>query len=290
MENVGFIGLGKMGLPMVRNILKDGYGVMVFNRTLSKSEQLKNEGAMVAKTPKQVVEFSKFTISMLTDSEAVKAVFYGQDGIINALGPGKIYIDMSTISFQVSQELAKAVETKMAEMLDAPVTGSIPTAEKGELTIMVGGNERTFEKSKKLLSSMGKNIIYIGPQGSGLKMKMINNIILGANMAILAEAILLGESNGLNPETQFKVLLAGSAYSKVMAFKKDNIIRNNFEPLFNLEHEMKDLNYALEMARHSQFPAVLTSEVAQLFEIASKKGLGRMDFSAIYKALRDAYD
>jgi 3-hydroxyisobutyrate dehydrogenase-like beta-hydroxyacid dehydrogenase len=290
MENVGFIGLGKMGTPMVRNIMKAGYNVMVYNRTKSKSEPLASDGARVAKTPKEVVEFSKFTISMLTDSEAVGSVFYGPDGVASAMGPGKIYIDASTISYKVSEEISKVVEGKMGEMLDAPVTGSVPAAERGELTIMVGGKKETFEKSKKLLSSMGKNIIYIGPHGSGLKMKMVNNIILGANMATLAEAILLGEQNGISPDVQFSVLLNGSAYSRVMDLKKENIIKNNFEPMFNLEHEMKDLNYALEMARSSQFPAVLTSEVAQLFEIAVKKGLGKMDFSAIYKALREAYD
>lgn len=290
MENVGFIGLGKMGVPMVNNIMKKGYEVIVYNRTKEKIEQFRNKGANVALNPREVVEFSKYTITMLTDSEAVKSVFYGQDGILNALGPGKIFIDMSTISPQVSVELSRMVETKNAEMIDAPVTGSVPAAEKGELTIMVGGKFETFEKTKKLLSSMGKNIIYMGPNGFGLKMKMINNIILGANMAILAEAILLGEANGLDPELQFKVLSTGSAYSKVMDIKKENIVKNDFQPMFNLEHEMKDLNYAMEMARNSTFPMIIASEVSQLYQIASKKGLGKLDFSAIYKALRSVYD
>lgn len=290
MENVGFIGLGKMGIPMVKNIMNSGYDIIVYNRSKDKTEQFKKNGVNIAKNPREVVEFSKYTITMLTDSEAVKSVFYGQDGILNALGPGKIFIDMSTISPQVSIELAKMVESKNAEMIDAPVTGSVPAAEKAELTIMVGGKFETFEKTKKLLSSMGKNIIYIGTNGYGLKMKMINNIILGANMAILSEAILLGEANGIDPELQFKVLSTGSAYSKVMDIKKENIIKNEFPPMFNLEHEMKDLNYAMEMAKSSTFPLIITSEISQIYEIASKKGLGKLDFSAIYKALRSVYD
>ncbi|MGC8655062.1 MAG: NAD(P)-dependent oxidoreductase [Thermoplasmata archaeon] len=290
MENVGFIGLGKMGIPMVKNIMNSGYDIIVYNRSKDKTEQFKKNGVNIAKNPREVVEFSKYTITMLTDSEAVKSVFYGQDGILNALGPGKIFIDMSTISPQVSIELAKMVESKNAEMIDAPVTGSVPAAEKAELTIMVGGKFETFEKTKKLLSSMGKNIIYIGSNGYGLKMKMINNIILGANMAILSEAILLGEANGIDPELQFRVLSTGSAYSKVMDIKKENIIKNEFPPMFNLEHEMKDLNYAMEMAKSSTFPLIITSEISQIYEIASKKGLGKLDFSAIYKALRTVYD
>jgi 3-hydroxyisobutyrate dehydrogenase-like beta-hydroxyacid dehydrogenase len=290
MENVGFIGLGKMGIPMVKNIMNSGYDIIVYNRSKDKTEQFKKNGVNIAKNPREVVEFSKYTITMLTDSEAVKSVFYGQDGILNALGPGKIFIDMSTISPQVSIELSKMVESKNAEMIDAPVTGSVPAAEKAELTIMVGGKFETFEKTKKLLSSMGKNIIYIGSNGYGLKMKMINNIILGANMAILSEAILLGEANGIDPELQFKVLSTGSAYSKVMDIKKENIIKNEFPPMFNLEHEMKDLNYAMEMAKSSTFPLIITSEISQIYEMASKKGLGKLDFSAIYKALRTVYD
>jgi 3-hydroxyisobutyrate dehydrogenase-like beta-hydroxyacid dehydrogenase len=290
MENVGFIGLGKMGIPMVKNIMNSGYDIIVYNRSKDKTEQFRKNGVNIAKNPREVVEFSKYTITMLTDSEAVKSVFYGQDGILNALGPGKIFIDMSTISPQVSIELSKMVESKNAEMIDAPVTGSVPAAEKAELTIMVGGKFETFEKTKKLLSSMGKNIIYIGSNGYGLKMKMINNIILGANMAILSEAILLGEANGIDPELQFKVLSTGSAYSKVMDIKKENIIKNEFPPMFNLEHEMKDLNYAMEMAKSSTFPLIITSEISQIYEMASKKGLGKLDFSAIYKALRTVYD
>jgi len=290
MENVGFIGLGKMGIPMVKNIMNSGYDIIVYNRSKDKTEQFRKNGVNIAKNPREVVEFSKYTITMLTDSEAVKSVFYGQDGILNALGPGKIFIDMSTISPQVSIELSKMVESKNAEMIDAPVTGSVPAAEKAELTIMVGGKFETFEKTKKLLSSMGKNIIYIGSNGYGLKMKMINNIILGANMAILSEAILLGEANGIDPELQFKVLSTGSAYSKVMDIKKENIIKNEFPPMFNLEHEMKDLNYAMDMAKSSTFPLIITSEISQIYEMASKKGLGKLDFSAIYKALRTVYD
>ncbi len=290
MENVGFIGLGKMGVPMVKNIMNSGYDVIVYNRSKDKTEQFKKSGVNIAKNPREVVEFSKYTITMLTDSDAVKSVFYGQDGILNALGPGKIFIDMSTISSQFSIELSKMVESKNAEMIDAPVTGSVPAAEKAELTIMVGGKFETFEKTKKLLSAMGKNIIYIGSNGFGLKMKMINNIILGANMAILSEAILLGEANGIDPELQFKVLSTGSAYSKVMDIKKENIIKNEFPPMFNLEHEMKDLNYAMEMAKASSFPLIITSEISQIYEIATKKGLGKLDFSAIYKALRTVYD
>lgn len=287
---MGFIGLGKMGIPMVKNIMNSGYDIIVYNRSKDKTEQFRKNGVNIAKNPREVVEFSKYTITMLTDSEAVKSVFYGQDGILNALGPGKIFIDMSTISPQVSIELSKMVESKNAEMIDAPVTGSVPAAEKAELTIMVGGKFETFEKTKKLLSSMGKNIIYIGSNGYGLKMKMINNIILGANMAILSEAILLGEANGIDPELQFKVLSTGSAYSKVMDIKKENIIKNEFPPMFNLEHEMKDLNYAMEMAKSSTFPLIITSEISQIYEMASKKGLGKLDFSAIYKALRTVYD
>ncbi|MCL5681090.1 MAG: NAD(P)-dependent oxidoreductase [Candidatus Thermoplasmatota archaeon] len=286
MENVGFIGLGKMGVPMAKRIKNAGYDLMVYNRTKAKSESLKSLGFKVARTPKEVVEFSKYTITMLTDSEAVEQTFYGSDGIMHALGPGKTYIDMSTISPSVSMELAKISGSKGGEMLDAPVTGSIPSAENGELTIMVGGKKETFEKAKELLSTMGKNVVYIGENGSGLKMKLINNIILGGNMAILAEALLLGQANGLDPELQFRIISTGTAHSRVMDMKRENIINNSFPSMFNLEHEVKDLNYAMEMARGLLHPMVIASEVTQLYEMAFKKGFAKKDFSSIYGAIK----
>ncbi len=290
MENVGFIGLGKMGIPMAMNIARGGYSLIVYNRSPEKYSQIKDIEFKIAKTPKEVAENSKYVITMLTDSEAVKSVFSGPEGIISGLGPGKIYIDMSTISPQVTEEIAKLVDGKGAEFIDAPVTGSVPAAEKGELTIMVGGRYDTFEKVKKLFNTMGKNIIYIGPTGSGIKMKMINNIILGANMLILSEAIKFGEFLGISPETQVKVLSTGSASSKVLDLKKNNIIKNDFEPLFNLEHERKDLSYAVDLARKMKFPLLMSPMVEQIYTMAINNGLGKLDFSAIYKYISNILD
>jgi len=290
MENVGFIGLGKMGIPMIKNIQKAGYNVIVFNRSKEKYNLLGDIEFKIAKTPREVAENSKVTITMLTDSEAVRSLFQGPDGILSGLGPGKIYIDMSTISPIVTEEIAKMVEGKGAEFLDAPVTGSVPAAEKGELTIMVGGKLDTFEKAKKIFSAMGKNIIYIGPIGSGIKMKMINNIILGVNMLILSEAIKFGEFLGINPEIQIKVLSTGSASSKVLELKKNNILKNEFEPLFNLEHERKDISYATELARRLTFPLILTPLAEQVYTMGVNAGLGKLDFSAIYRLLSNLMD
>lgn len=290
MENVGFIGLGKMGIPMARKIAKSGYNLIVYNRTKEKYSLFGDIDVKISRSPKELAENSKFIITMLTDSEAVKSIFMGQDGIISGLGPGKIYIDMSTISPQVTEEIARMVDGKGAEFLDAPVTGSVPAAEKGELTIMVGGRYDSYEKAKKLLGSMGKNIIYIGPPGSGIKMKMINNIILGVNMLILSEAVKFGEFLGINPEIQFKVLSSGSASSRVMELKKNNIINNEFEPLFNLEHERKDLSYAVDLARKVSFPMILSPIAEQIYTMAINKGLGKLDFSAIYKYISTLLD
>jgi len=287
--NIGFIGIGQMGYPMSINLLKCGHNVIAYNRTIEKAEKLKEFGAYVEKSPKDVAEKSEIIIIMVSNNEAVNDVLFGKDGI--SYSKNKILIiDMSTISPIFSMNVAEKMKSLGFRYIDAPVIGSVPHAERRELNIVVGGDIKDFNDALEILKCLGKNIFYMGKNGYGLIMKMVNNIILGGTMEIISEAFNLGESFGLTRDTMYSVVSSGSAGSKILDFKKENIINDYYEPFFKLSHITKDLRYAIDLSNSRNITLPATSVIHEMYKVSMVKGLGEKDISSIYLTIKDLND
>nr|MBA3790689.1 NAD-binding protein [Rubrobacter sp.] len=221
-EKIGFVGLGIMGRPMARNLMEDGYELVLYNRTEEKAEELAQEGtAEVAGSPREVAENSDIIITMLPDSPQVEEVLAGEGGVLEGLGEGSLIVDMSTISPVVTKELAAKAGERGASMLDAPVSGGDVGAINGELSIMVGGSEEDFERAKPLFDVMGKVATLVGPVGSGQVVKACNQIVVALNIEAVSEALVLGSKAGVAPEKVVEALSGGLAGSAVMEAKKE---------------------------------------------------------------------
>ena len=277
---LGFIGLGAMGAPMARNLLEAGHELAVWNRSPERVDPLVEAGARRADSPQDAAFGTRATILMLTNAEAAQEVLFGEEGVVKGLPAGAAIINMGTIGTVATTKIAKTLGDLGFRMLDAPVTGSTPVAAAGELTIMVGGDEQTFEEFEPVLEAMGKNILHLGEVGSGARMKLINNLILGANMAALSEGLALGEAAGIPVEKQLEVLLGGGATSGVAQRKGKNVISRSYEPQFKLSHELKDLYYALELGRDLEDPLPITAVVSQVYN-AGMSEHAEEDLSAV---------
>jgi 3-hydroxyisobutyrate dehydrogenase-like beta-hydroxyacid dehydrogenase len=268
---LGFIGLGAMGAPMAGNLLEADHELAVWNRSPERADPLVETGAYRADSPADAASGTRATILMLTNAEAVQEVLFGDEGVVKGLPAGAAVINMGTIGAAATTRIAKTLGDLGYRMLDAPVAGSTPVAEAGELDIMVGGDEQTFEEFEPVLAAMGKNILHIGEVGSGARMKLINNLILGANLAALSEGLALGESAGIPVEKQLEVLLGGGATSGVAQRKGKNVISRSYEPQFKLSHELKDLYYALELGRDLEDPLPITAVVSQIYNAGMRE-------------------
>jgi len=268
---LGFIGLGAMGAPMARNLLKAGHELAVWNRSPEKVDPLVEAGARRADSPADAASDTRATILMITNAEAVQEVLFGDEGVVQGLPAGAAVINMGTIGAVATTRIAKTLGDLGYRMLDAPVTGSTPVAAAGELDVMVGGDEQTFEEFEPVLATMGEKISHLGEVGSGAHMKPINNLILGANMAVLLEGLALGEAAGIPVEKQLEVILGGGAASGVAQRKSGNLISGSYEPQFKLSHELKDLYYALELGRDLEDPLPITAVVSQIYNEGMKE-------------------
>jgi len=268
---LGFIGLGAMGAPMARNLLKAGHELAVWNRSPEKVDPLVEAGARRADSPADAASDTRATILMITNAEAVQEVLFGDEGVVQGLPAGAAVINMGTIGAVATTRIAKTLGDLGYRMLDAPVTGSTPVAAAGELDVMVGGDEQTFEEFEPVLATMGEKISHLGEVGSGAHMKLINNLILGANMAVLLEGLALGEAAGIPVEKQLEVILGGGAASGVAQRKSGNLISGSYEPQFKLSHELKDLYYALELGRDLEDPLPITAVVSQIYNEGMKE-------------------
>ena len=282
---LGFIGLGAMGAPMARNLLKAGHELAVWNRSPERVDPLVEGGARRADSPADAASGTRATVLMVTNAEAVQEVLFGDKGVVQGLPAGAAVINMGTIGALATTRIAKALGDLGYKMLDAPVAGSTPVAAAGELDIMVGGDEQTFEEFEPVLAAMGEKISHLGEVGSGARMKLINNLILGANMAILSEGLALGEAVGIPVEKQLEVLIAGGAASGVAQRKSGNLISGSYEPQFKLSHELKDLYYALELGRDLEDPLPITAVVSQIYN-AGMKEHAEDDMSAVAEVYR----
>ncbi|MCI0483902.1 MAG: 2-hydroxy-3-oxopropionate reductase [candidate division NC10 bacterium] len=286
-KKIGFIGLGIMGKPMVRNLLKAGHGLTVYNRSRPAMDDLKRAGAALGSSPKDVAASSEVVITMLPNSPDVEAVVLGADGVLEGAKPGTILVDMSTISPLVSQKIYQEAKKKGVKALDAPVSGGEKGAIEGILSIMVGGDQEVFEAVRPVLQAMGKTITYMGSAGAGGFTKLANQVIVAINLTAIGEALTLAAKAGLDPERLIQALGGGMAGSRCLEMKGPQIIKGNFQPGFKIDLHYKDLGLIMEAARSLRVPLPTTAIVQELFAALRAKGRGGLDHSAVITLIED---
>ena len=286
-QTVGFIGLGIMGRPMAKNLIKAGYPLVVHSRSRGPVDELVKAGAKAASSPKDVASQCDVLVTMLPNSPDVEQVALGKDGIIEGAKSGLIFIDMSTISPIVSQKVGNALAAKGVKMLDAPVSGGEKGAIDAALSIMVGGDKTTFDAVLPIFQALGRTITLLGPLGFGGFTKLANQIIVAVNLTALAEALTLGKKAGLDRELLLTALAGGLAGSKCLEQKKPNYVAGTYNPGFKIDLHFKDLGLIMESARSLGVPLPTTAVVQELFSAMRVKGRGGLDHSGIITLLED---
>ncbi|MGH7391466.1 MAG: 2-hydroxy-3-oxopropionate reductase [Candidatus Rokuibacteriota bacterium] len=284
---IGFIGLGIMGKPMARNLMKAGYPLIVHNRSRAAVDELVGAGARSAGSPREVAGQCEVLVTMLPNSPDVELVALGKDGIVEGARRGLVYADMSTISPIVSQKVGKALEARGVEMLDAPVSGGEKGAIDGALSIMAGGDKAVFDQVLPIFQAMGKTITHLGPLGFGGFTKLANQIIVAVNLTALGEALALARKAGLDRELTLKALAGGLAGSRCLDQKTSNYVQGSYKPGFKVDLHYKDLGLIMESARALGVPLPATAVVQELFSALRVKGRGQLDHSAIVTLLED---
>jgi 3-hydroxyisobutyrate dehydrogenase-like beta-hydroxyacid dehydrogenase len=285
MANLGFIGLGAMGGRVTRRLLGAGHTVTGYNRTKSKAQWLLDSGMRWADTPREVAEAADVTFTMVTHTSALHAVLGGPDGVLAGLRTGKIYIDMSTVSPNASRRLAAQVAEKGAQMLDAPVSGSVITLEQGNLSLMVGGEEATFEQVKPILLDIGPKVNYVGKNGQAVLMKIAINLNLQVQILAFYEGLLLAVKGGVPLETALEVMLNSVIASPSLKYRTPFILQKPDEVWFNVDMMQKDMLLALEMGREFSVPLPTVAVSNEFLTSARAMGLAKEDFAVVYKVL-----
>jgi len=284
-DRIGFIGLGIMGRPMARNLLKAGYHLTVWNRSQPGIDELAREGASTAARPEDVARQSDIVITMVTDSADVEQVALGPGGIIEGGRPGLVHVDMSTISPAVTRRIASSLAEKGIEMLDAPVSGGETGAQAGTLSIMVGGKEETLQRCRPVLEALGRTIVHCGPSGAGQTVKLCNQIVVALNNLAMCEALVFAAKAGVDTRRMLEAVGAGAASSWALLNLAPKILDRDFRPGFKVAHQQKDLRLALEAAEQQAVPLPGTSLVHQLFAAVEAEGLSAEGTQALVKAL-----
>lgn len=280
---VGFIGLGIMGKPMVKNLIKAGYDVTVSDLKQVSVDEIVEAGGHQAANNRELAAQSDVIITMLPNSPQVKAVVLGEGGIIETMRAGSTLIDMSSINPVASQEVAGALAKRGVRMLDAPVSGGEPKAVDGSLSVMVGGDQEVFDEFKLLLGTMGTSVVLCGAIGAGNTTKLANQIIVACNIAALSEALLLAKKAGVDPQTVFEAIRGGLAGSAVMNAKAPMMIAHNYKPGFRVDLHIKDLNNAIDAGHSVGAPLILTAKVMEMLQNLHADGCGNEDHSSISK-------
>jgi 3-hydroxyisobutyrate dehydrogenase len=295
--NVGFIGTGTMGQPMVANLLKKGFAVLAWDLVPSALQAAVNLGATAAASTADVVRRSDLIVTMLPSSSHVEAVYLGSGGVLEAVGAGRLCVDMSTIDPSVSRRVAAALTGRQARFLDAPVSGGVPGATDGTLAIMVGGDARDLEEARPVLAAMGANIIHVGGVGSGEAAKLCNNLIAGVAAVAVSEAFRIAEGFGVDAKVLTDVISKSSGNTWVMqqAHPVPGLVARaassrDYAPGFMTDLMAKDLGLAVNAARELRVPAVVAAAAQQVLRLASSHGLGRKDFTAVYTFLKPSSD
>ena len=283
MKKIGFIGLGIMGKPMSKNLLKAGYPLVVYDIVTETVDEVVKAGAEKGTSPKDVAAKSDAIITMLPNSPHVKEVVLGKNGIIETMRPGSILIDMSSIAPLVSREVVVALAAKKIRMLDAPVSGGEPKAIDATLSIMVGGNRADFDEYLPILKTMGASVVLCGEIGAGNVTKLANQIVVAANIAAVSEALVLATKAGVNPELVFQAIRGGLAGSTVMDAKAPMMLNRNFKPGFRINLHIKDLNNVLDTAKGISAPTPLTEEAMKMMLSLRDDGMGDNDHSALVR-------
>jgi len=282
MAIIGFIGLGIMGRPMAKNLIKAGYKLVVYDK-FAKFDDLVSLGAEGAVSNKEAASKSEIVITMLPNSPHVKEAIVGAGGVIEGLKKGTIVVDMSSIAPETCREVGAVLAKKNAAFLDAPVSGGEPRAIDGTLSIMAGGDKAAFEKVKPILEKMGSSVILVGPLGAGNVVKLANQIIVAVNLAAVSEAFTLASKAGINPQTVFDAIKDGLAGSVIMNAKIPTILDGNFKPGFRLEFHINDLQNALDTAHDLGVPLLLTAQVMETMQALRVDGMAASDHSAVIK-------
>jgi 2-hydroxy-3-oxopropionate reductase len=281
MAEIGFIGLGIMGSPMCRNLLKAGHKVVVYNRSPGPIDRMVEFGALRGESSRDVAERSKIVITMLPDGPEVEEAVVGTRGILEGAKPGSTVIDMSSVNPLISQKIGASCGDKKVRFLDAPVSGGEPKAVDGTLAIMVGGEESAFKEVESVLLTMGSSVTLTGPIGAGNFAKLANQIIVACNIAAMGEAFVLATRAGLDPNIVFNAIKGGLAGSTVLNTKTPMMISRNFKPGFRIRLHQKDLRNALQAAESMKVSLPLTSAIQQILIALMNQGKGNLDHSAI---------
>lgn len=285
MANLGYIGLGVMGGRMADRLIAKGHRVVGFNRTRAKAQWLVDKGLTLVDTPREVAERSDIVFVMVANTTALEAVANGNNGFVAGLRRGTLVIDMSTVSPALSRAIAERVRARGADMVDAPVSGSVSTLEQGKLSIMVGGERSTFDRVKPLLEDVGPKVTYVGANGLAVSMKIATNLSLAVQMLAFSEGVLLAQKSGISRETAVDVITHSVAGSPMIQYRGPFVVNMPDEAWFDVTMMQKDVQLALEMGRSLEVPLPTTAAANEWLTAARAMGLGDKDFAAVFEAL-----
>jgi 3-hydroxyisobutyrate dehydrogenase len=286
LKKIALIGLGTMGAGMARNLLAAGFPLAVYNRSRERAEALAQEGAKVSDSPAAAAADADVVISMLADDAASRAVFSGPDGVLSVVKPGAVLIECSTLTPEWIAELSAAAAAKKCTLLDAPVTGSRMQAAQGQLLFLVGGDAKVAEEMNPVFEPMGRGVVYMGPSGSGSKMKLINNFLSGLQAASIAEAIALTEKLGVDRDKAVEVLCNGAPGSPTVKTISQRVIAKDYTINFDLELMVKDLMYAKELGAKAGMPLLTLEGALERFRNAAEAGWKKHDMSSVIEPMR----
>jgi 3-hydroxyisobutyrate dehydrogenase-like beta-hydroxyacid dehydrogenase len=283
--NIGFIGLGVMGGQMVDRLMTHGHTVTGYSRTRAKAQWLIDKGMKFSETPRGVAEAADVIISMVTNSAALEHVAEGSNGILAGISAGKVLVDMSTVAPAVSKGLASRIRSKGADMVDAPVSGSVITLQQGKLSVMVGGTKETFERVKPLLLDIGPKVTHVGENGKALVMKIATNLSLAVQMLAFSEGVLLAEKSGIPREIAVDVLTHSAIASPMVQYRGPFVLQQPEEAWFNVNMMQKDMLLALELGRQVDVPLPSTAAANEMLTAARAMGLEEKDFAIVFEVL-----
>src|SRR5271165_2827526 len=285
MANLGFVGLGVMGGQMVSRLLDKGHTVTGYNRTRSKAQWLIDKGMRWADSPRAVAAAADVTFAMVTNAAAISAITDGPDGILAGLTAGKLFVDISTVSPQVSRATAAKVRALGADMVDAPVSGSVITLQQGKLSVMVGGRAETFERLKPLLLDIGPKVTHVGDNGLALAMKIAVNLSLAVQMLAFSEGVLLAEKSGITRETAVDVLTHSAVASPMIQYRGPFVLQQPEEAWFDVNMMQKDMVLAMDLGRQLEVPLPSTAVSNEILTAARGMGWTRYDFACMFDVL-----
>jgi len=285
MSNLGYIGLGAMGGRMANRLLDKGHTLVGYNRTRAKAQWLVDRGMTWADSPRAVAQAADVIFVMVTDSKSLETVSSGPDGFLTGLRDGKVVVDMSTVSPAVSRAVAEKVRAQGADMVDAPVSGSVATLEAGKLSVMVGGTRATFDRLKPILEDVGPKVTHVGDNGLALSLKIAHNLSLAVQMLAFSEGVLLAEKSGISREVAVDVLTHSVIASPMVQYRGPFVLKLPDESWFDVNMMQKDLMLALEMGRRLDVPLPTTAVTNEFLTAARGMGLAKYDFAVVFKVL-----